>query len=221
MRYPNATWKPITTNFRPGRAGGRRRAMAFVCHSQEGSRSLHALFSNPSRRASTHFWIGRDGAVEQYVDTADTAWGNGERNRAGGPDGRVPWAAAAYAAASLNDETISCELEGRAGEPMSSQQEAAAGALMRWVHVAHELGEPRRHVTVIEHNQLSATACPSGRWPIDRLIAAIGVAPRPSSAGVLGFWYPDYTYDSALAKFINDTIVNQLRQAGIGTPKAA
>jgi N-acetyl-anhydromuramyl-L-alanine amidase AmpD len=127
MRYEKANWRPISTNFRRGRTRGAARVRAFVCHSQEGYGSLHAFFSNPARGASTHFWIGRDGRVEQYVDTDDTAWGNGERNRHGGPDPRIPWAAGAYANASVNDETVSCELEGRAGEASTPEQEIAGG----------------------------------------------------------------------------------------------
>lgn len=213
MRYPKAVWRPITTNFRRGRTRGAAKVNAFVCHSQEGWNSLFSLFNNPARRASTHFWIGRDGRVEQYVDTSDTAWGNGERNRRGGPDARIRWAKAAYDAASLNDETISCELEGVAGERITLAQEAAAVDLVGWVHAAHGLGTPRRHVTVVEHNQLSATACPSNRWPIDRIIAAIESASAPSSRGVLAFWYPGVEEDEALARFINQTILNDLAEA--------
>jgi N-acetylmuramoyl-L-alanine amidase len=216
MRYEKANWRPISTNFRRGRTRGAARVRAFVCHSQEGYGSLHAFFSNPARGASTHFWIGRDGRVEQYVDTDDTAWGNGERNRHGGPDPRIPWAAGAYANASVNDETVSCELEGRAGEASTPEQEIAAAGLIRWVHEVHGLGEPKRHVTVVEHNQLSATACPSGRWPIDRLIASPPPTPSPHgerelTAAMLAFWYPGLPSDVALARFINQTILNDLR----------
>ncbi|MEX2237715.1 MAG: N-acetylmuramoyl-L-alanine amidase [Dehalococcoidia bacterium] len=215
MKYEKALWRPITTNHRKGRTRGAATVQAFVCHSQEGYGSLFTLFNNPARRASTHFWIAKTGQVEQYVDTADTAWGNGERNRSGGPDARIPWAAAAYAAAAVNDVTVSCELEGRAGEPMTPEQKTAALLLLRWVHERHGLGQPVRHLTVVEHNQLSATACPSSRWPIDELLAPsaeIPVPPGSEVAAALAFWYPGLPADSALARFINQTILNDINQ---------
>lgn len=49
-----------------------------VHHSAGWEQTLRYLWANPSRNGSSHFWVGnKKGHIEQYVDTANTAWTNG------------------------------------------------------------------------------------------------------------------------------------------------
>jgi hypothetical protein len=43
-------------------------------HQQVGNGSLHGYFSNPANEVSAHFWVAKDGTVEQYVDSSAVAW---------------------------------------------------------------------------------------------------------------------------------------------------
>lgn len=62
---------------------GRERAIKYITvhHSAGWENTLRYLWQNPSRNGSSHFWVGNQaGQIEQYVDTKDTAWTNGNWN---------------------------------------------------------------------------------------------------------------------------------------------
>lgn len=42
--------------------------------------SLKGWFNNPNANASSHFYVRRDGTIEQYLDTAHMSWANGAAN---------------------------------------------------------------------------------------------------------------------------------------------
>lgn len=74
---------------------GRERAVRYITihHSAGWENTLRYLWANPARGGSSHFWVGNNaGQIEQYVDTDDTAWCNGN------------WIS--------NCESISCETRG-------------------------------------------------------------------------------------------------------------
>lgn len=79
-------------NFTPGRQG--RSIKYFTVHHSAGwEDTLRYLWQNPNRGGSSHFWVGnKPGQIEQYVDTDDTAWANGN------------WIS--------NTESITCETRG-------------------------------------------------------------------------------------------------------------
>ena len=59
---------------------GREQPIRYVTihHSAGWEDTLRYLWANPSRNGSSHFWVGnKPGQIEQYVDTDDTAWTNG------------------------------------------------------------------------------------------------------------------------------------------------
>lgn len=59
---------------------GREQPIRFVTihHSAGWEATLRYLWADPSRNGSSHFWVGNlAGQIEQYVDTDDTAWTNG------------------------------------------------------------------------------------------------------------------------------------------------
>lgn len=64
------------TNYSPGRQAPIR--YVTVHHSAGWEQTLRYLWADPNRNASSHFWVGNaPDHIEQYVDTNDTAWTNG------------------------------------------------------------------------------------------------------------------------------------------------
>lgn len=65
-----------SNNYTKGR--GRAIRNITVHHSAGLEDTLRYLWQNPTRNGSSHFWVGnKAGQIEQYVDTDDTAWTNG------------------------------------------------------------------------------------------------------------------------------------------------
>ena len=92
MKLPNITgfYPAATTNYTKGRDG--RSLKYFTVHHSAGwEQTLRYLWADPARNGSSHFYVS--GTVrEQYVDTNDTAWCNGN------------WVS--------NTESVSCETRG-------------------------------------------------------------------------------------------------------------
>ena len=92
MKLPNITgfYPAATSNYTKGRDG--RSLKYFTVHHSAGwEQTLRYLWANPARNGSSHFYVS--GTVrEQYVDTNDTAWCNGN------------WTS--------NTESVSCETRG-------------------------------------------------------------------------------------------------------------
>lgn len=111
-RFPGAIWKPITAS------KGRR---ALTVHNRvnlhvavsEGS-SLHSYF-NKSGIPDSHFYVRRDGTVEQYVDTSMRAFADLEGN----------------------DATISVETQGMGGGTWTPQQIESLAQIYAWAVRTH------------------------------------------------------------------------------------
>lgn len=70
-----------TNNYTRGR-GGHKIDMV-VMHHMAGKCTAYTcgtFFQNPNRKGSTHYGIGYDGEIAQYVDEANTAWANSNWN---------------------------------------------------------------------------------------------------------------------------------------------
>lgn len=112
-RYPHAVYSPAS----PSNIGGTLAPEAvqfFVIHvaqsdSLEGTASW---FRDPAAQVSSHFGIGRDGTVYQFVDLD-----------------RMAWAEMDY-----NNRAISLELIGWSGERLTERQLAAGIDLLVWLH---------------------------------------------------------------------------------------
>ncbi len=61
MQYPEATFREVV-NFSNVPM---TQHLGLVFHVQEGDNSLFGWFNDPASSVSSHFWIGKDGAVEQ------------------------------------------------------------------------------------------------------------------------------------------------------------
>ena len=103
-----AAWRPIPQNF----GGAMRQSYGLVLHVQAGNNSPQGWFSRPGTDASSHWWVGKDGTLEQYVDADRASWA-----QAGG-----------------NSTYHSVETEGYPNEKLTAAQEATLAKLYRWGH---------------------------------------------------------------------------------------
>lgn len=82
-----------------------------VIHVQEGNNSPAGWFNNPAAPpASSHFWVSKAGAIQQFIDTAFQAWAQGAGNY----------------------NYLSVETEGWTTEPLSVEQTAGFASIMQW-----------------------------------------------------------------------------------------
>lgn len=116
-RMPGTTWKPITVNF-TARTTAKRRVILHVAESE--SPSIHGWFNSPDARSSSHFYVARDGSIEQYVDTDHVSWASGEGNT----------------------DSISVETQGRAAGHWTPEQCDALARIIKWANETH--GVPLR-----------------------------------------------------------------------------
>jgi hypothetical protein len=141
-RFACAQWRPISANT-GGKLGPN---LGLVLHHAVATGSLYAFFNSPSAEVSAHFWVARDGRIEQYVDTDVVAWHGRDLN------GRY-----------VGVETEGCNVAPYA-EPMPEAMVAAMGRLYaegRAVHGwpdadANANGEPGLGF----HRMAVNTACP-------------------------------------------------------------
>lgn len=76
MKLPIATFYPANpANYDKGRQGNAVDRIT-VHHTAGMESTLKALYENPKRQGSAHFFVHPQ-KIEQYVDTDDTAWTNG------------------------------------------------------------------------------------------------------------------------------------------------
>jgi hypothetical protein len=116
-RYPKAIWKPLDSAYVPRTPMTAYNRMNLHVAVSEAD-SLYGFFNSPGR-ASSHFYVRKDGTVEQYQDTM-------YRSEAD-LDG--------------NDATISVETQGGLhnpqSEPWTKAQLVALSELFRWAHETH------------------------------------------------------------------------------------
>lgn len=106
MKYNGAVWRPVANVGPPiGQP-----VLGIVVHVQVGNGSLFGQFNDPTSQTSSHFWIAKDGVVEQYVDTGSQSW----------------------AQVAGNLRYLSVETEGYPTEPLTVAQLASLADLIRW-----------------------------------------------------------------------------------------
>lgn len=136
-----ATQKPIQHN-----TGGGLSPIGAVLHQAQGNGSLYGWFNNPAAQVSAHFWIAKDGRIEEYVSTNVVAWHG----------------------VALNAAYVGVETEGFAEEPLTDAQVTAFAAVMAEGHSVHGWplveananGEPGLGYHRMPGSETS-TACPS------------------------------------------------------------
>ena len=150
--FPGGTWRPGPKSKQgyPGTAVNA--AKGVILHSMVGSFASAMARLDSADRASWAFSVCQDGRVYQHYDSLAVTW------HAGSP----VW----------NGRLIGIEHEGgppgNEGEPLTAPQKAASVALVRWLAKTHGFPLVRydgHSGALLEHNQVYATACPSGRIP--------------------------------------------------------
>ncbi len=149
--YPRGVLKQLAVKIQEANRSGE------FWHSIVGSlAAAKNRFLNPAEEASAHFLFPRDGIPTQMVDSDDAAWHSGN-----------------YLA---NLHFHGFEFEGGApgnlSEPLTENQIEWGIKITRWLRDVHN--SPQIYVrreTLWEHNEVQATACPSGRIPWERLIS--------------------------------------------------
>jgi hypothetical protein len=123
-RYPGAIWKPLAPLYVPHDDNGPLKIVEYNrCNlhvAVSEAASLHPMFNRP-KQASCHFYVRKDGIVEQYIDTAYRAEADYEGN----------------------DATISVETQGGVknpnGEKWTVAQVKAIAKLFAWISKTHKI----------------------------------------------------------------------------------
>ena len=113
-RYPQAQWVGADPH---NWSGGAIQHRFIIIHVEQGTESgTAAWFHNPAAQVSSHFGIAKNGHLQQFVDTNQTA----------------------YAEGPFNGDGISIEFEGYSGEHLTPQQLATLRQLLNWIHLTHK-----------------------------------------------------------------------------------
>jgi len=165
MRCPFATWIGSPNFGYPRGSHGQNHPIAIVDHVMQGYLAgCDSWFRNPDSWSSTHFGIGKDGLIHQYVDTDDAAWANGAVNKPSllGADLAIQ--------GNPNVLTISIEHEGFSGEEWTEAMYQANLRVKRWVEVEYPPISlfPMGHCDI---DSVDRRNCPGPTWPKERLLA--------------------------------------------------
>jgi len=76
MRLPIASWYPAHPSNQTAGRGGNVVDRITIHHTAANNTTLRHLWADPARNGSSHFFVS-DKVIEQYVDTVNTAWTNG------------------------------------------------------------------------------------------------------------------------------------------------
>jgi hypothetical protein len=141
-----------------GRAG--MDVVAVVVHTMAGTlEACDGWFSNPTSQVSTHYGVGLDGEIHQYVDLRDGAWGNGVLE-----DGNR-WVGLVGNEQNPNYQTVSIETEDR-GSGLTPVTDEQFDGVLKAARVAL-LTFPRTLKYLVGHNIISARSrphCCGKRW---------------------------------------------------------
>jgi hypothetical protein len=169
-------------NFSDGRSGyGIQKITVHHCAGVMSAESIGYLWQNPNRECSSHYGIGMDGRIGQYVDEYDTAWtdSNWESN-----------------CTSVTIETSNCDVGG--DWPVSDASLESLIKLCADISMRNGLGllVPGQNLTW--HSMYAATTCPGDylrarmQYIADRANEIIsGGQPTPTPTGKIavdGLW---------------------------------
>jgi|SRR5680860_8196 len=182
MNKPTITWIG-SPNFSSPRG---YKIIAIVNHIMSGTLTgTDSWFANPTSKVSSHFGVGKNGAIHQYVNLDNLAWANGVVNN---PN----WPLLQYGV-NPNYYTVSIEHEGESGDVMPEAQYQASLALHRWL--IEELGIPVTRDNIIGHYRIDSvnrSKCPGSGFPWDRLFKDLQGGSDVLKVAVLLFTKEDY-----------------------------
>jgi hypothetical protein len=165
-----------TPNFATGRKG--YKPLAIINHIMEGTLAgTDDWFSKPESQVSSHYGIGRNGEVHQYVKEEDTAWANGRKL-----EPNEAWIANFPVDVNPNLWTISIEHEGYPDQPLTPEQTAATIELQRYLTAKWNIPVDDVHIT--GHFRIDSqwkSDCPGPHFPWDAIYAALKPVPAPAA----------------------------------------
>lgn len=157
----------------PGRCYGSRggNPVRFIVnHVAVGNGSLFGWFTQSG--LSTHYWVGKNGDIEQYVPLSMAAWGQGLVTP--GSDFPPEYPGDGY---TYNQMAVCIEREGYPNEVPTLAQWHGIVALNRWLATRYSLPVDRDHIVGHYRSDYRNRAeCPSANAEayMERLIAAVG-----------------------------------------------
>lgn len=158
----NIITKP-TPNYTTGRSGNRKPEL-IVIHVMDGTlKGTDSWFAAVTSQVSSHYGIGLDGEIHQYVKEADTAWHAGRVKN--------PSFSLYKEGVNPNAYTIGIEHEGKANTEWTPAMKQASAALIREICTRWGIPVDREHI--IGHYQIFSDKpnCPAlNKGIIDELI---------------------------------------------------
>jgi len=156
-------------NFRTGRPAGFL-PTGIIIHRSGGSLgALRSRFGDPSSLLSSHYAVGLDGTVEQYVAEGDTAYHAGMVLNPSWPGLRPR--------VNPNFYTIGIDHEGRAGDPWPATQREATADLLAEIAGRWSIALDGAHV--VPHSAIRASAnCPGIGAPLNEILGLAANRPE-------------------------------------------
>jgi len=131
----NITWKGS-----PNYAKGKGKSEIIVVHIMAGSLSgTDAWFANPKSQVSSHYGVGTNGEIHQYVKEEDTAWANG---RVSNPTSKI----VKQKGGNPNSYSISIENEGNDLSQASKTHLETLKALIDDICTRNGIPNDREHI---------------------------------------------------------------------------
>lgn len=157
-------------NFRVGR--GEFKPEAVIVHRSGGSLAeIDKRCAQPGSFVSSHYAVGPDGCVHQYVEENDTAFHAGVVVNASWQLiklGRNP-----------NFYTIGIELVGDAGSPTTATQYDVVASLIAEIAGRHQFNADANHIVL--HSEIRAgRGCPGDRFDRREVVSRIAAGARPA-----------------------------------------
>lgn len=146
-----------------GRSG--YNVIAIVDHIMSGTLAgTDSWFQNTASKVSSHFGVGKNGEIHQYVDINNVAWSNGVVDQPSWP--------LLISNVNPNNYTVSIEHEGQSGDQFTEAQYQATLALHRWLIDTFNLQVNEN--TIIGHYRIDSVNkadCPGSGFPWQRLFS--------------------------------------------------
>lgn len=151
--------------------------IAIVLHTMGGTLvGTDSWFKRPESQVSTHYGVGLDGKVHQYVALSDGAWGNGLLE-----DGNL-WSGLPGALPGVNPNLLTCSIETEDKRPdgtwatsVTAAQLASVSALIKRIKARF----PNTIKYLITHRSISPKSrpgCPGKRWVDSGAMSALAMA---------------------------------------------
>jgi len=176
MSDPTILWTP-SPNFTPGRQGWS--VEAIVLHMMQGTlRGTTAWFQQETSEVSAHYGVGKNGEIDKYVRTGDTAWHAGEVIE---PTAKL--VTTVHPGVNPNLWTVGVEHEGMSGDPLTEPQYQASLWLLRQIRQQWR-GIPADRDHILLHHEINArhAQCPGSGFPIARFMEDLSTATANSAS---------------------------------------